>query len=67
MYTNELLEEKYKAQKQLSKKADKENKHYLEIIESEVRGLFLKNGWPLKFSKRKGEYLGQRRQNIRQG
>ncbi len=56
MYTNELLEEKYKAQKALSLQARKENKDYLTLIEEEVRELFQKNGWNLKIADRKGGY-----------
>ncbi|NIM18599.1 MAG: hypothetical protein GTO45_42025 [Candidatus Aminicenantes bacterium] len=58
MYTNELLEEKYKAQKELSHQAEIEKKDYLELIEEEVQELFKKNGWNLKYSKRRG---GKRR------
>ena len=57
MYTNELLEEKYKAQKELSERAEKEKKDYFKIIEEEVKELFEKKGWKLKFSTRKGGFL----------
>lgn len=56
MYTNELLEEKYKAQQQLSQKAEKEKKDYFEIVESEVIELFRQNGWKIEFDKRVGGY-----------
>jgi hypothetical protein len=59
MYTNELLEEKYKAQRELSRQAEVEQKDYLKLIEEEVQKLFKKNGWELKYSKRKGGFLGQ--------
>jgi (p)ppGpp synthase/HD superfamily hydrolase len=59
MYTNELLEEKYKAQKQLFNKAKSENKNYLDLIEEEVKDLFSRNNWNFKFSKRKGSFLKQ--------
>ena len=59
MITNELLEEKYKAQKELSSRAEKQGKDYLQLIEEEVKELFNKNGWNLKFSKRKGGYWKQ--------
>jgi hypothetical protein len=60
MYTNVLLEEKYKAQKELSDQAEIEKKEYLKLIEEEVQELFKKNGWNLKYSKRKGGFLRQR-------
>ena len=53
----ELLEEKYRAQRELSFQAEKEKKEYSRIIEEEVENLFQKNGWKLKFSKRKGGFL----------
>lgn len=59
MYTNELLEEKYKAQKKLAKQGKKEKIDYLGFIEKEVRELFKKKGWKLKYSKRKGGYSKQ--------
>lgn len=59
MYTNELLEEKYKAQRELSHQAEVEQKDYLKLIEEEVQELFKKNGWELKYSKREGGFLGQ--------
>jgi hypothetical protein len=59
MYTNELLEEKYKAQKELSHQAEKEKKDYLKLIEEEVKELFKRNGWDSRFSKRKGGFLEQ--------
>lgn len=57
MYTNELLEEKYKAQKELSAQAKKEKKNYLEFVEEEVKEFFKKKGWKLKYSQRKGGFL----------
>lgn len=57
MYTNELLEEKYRAQKELSHQAEKEKKDYLKLIEEEVKELFKRNGWNLRLSKRKGGFL----------
>jgi len=59
MYTNELLEEKYKAQQQLSQKAEKEKKDYFEIVESEVIELFRQNGWKIEFDKRVGGYINK--------
>jgi hypothetical protein len=60
MYTNDLLEEKYMAQKKLAQQAKKEKKDYLEFIEKEVRELFKKKGWNLKYSKKKGGYSKQK-------
>ena len=57
MYTNEVLEEKYKAQRELYEKAKKLSKDYLYIVEEEVKELFKKMGWTLRFSKRRGEWL----------
>ena len=49
MYTNELLEEKYKAQKQLEETARKENKSYLHVVEEEAKELYKQKGWELNF------------------
>jgi ribosomal protein L17 len=57
MYTNEILEEKYKAQKELSFQAERENKDYLELIQDQVHKLFSEKGWQIKFSTRKGGFL----------
>ncbi len=51
MYTNELLEEKYKAQSRLLKQAKIENKDYFEFINDEVQKLFNKKGWKIKARK----------------
>ncbi len=59
MYTNELLEEKYKAQRELAEQAEREGKTYHAVAEEKVRELFKKNGWKMKISKRKGGFLGQ--------
>ena len=67
MYTNDLLEEKYKAQRQLSEEADKANKDYLEFIEAEVKSLYAKKGWKLRVSKRRGGFLGQSASNTQTG
>ncbi|EDN71101.1 hypothetical protein BGP_4039 [Beggiatoa sp. PS] len=58
MYTNALLEEKYKAQRQLSKKAKAEKVDYFEIVNMEVQNLFKHNGWDIQFDKRNGGNLG---------
>jgi hypothetical protein len=58
MYTNELLEEKYKAQKELSKKALTTKEDYFKVVAQEVQDLFKLNGWKIQFDKRKGAYLG---------
>lgn len=57
MYTDELLEEKYKAQRQLAKQAKEEDKDYFKVVESEVRKLYSENDWKLDFARRKGSYL----------
>ena len=57
IYTNELLEEKYKAQKILIEKAEKESLDYLKLVEKGARELFEQKGWEINFSKRKGVYL----------
>ncbi len=57
MYSNELLDEKYKAQKELFIQAEKDRKDYFKLIEEEVQELFRRNDWALKYSKRKGGYL----------
>jgi hypothetical protein len=53
MYTNDLLEEKRKAQKRLAEKAARESKEYAQVVE-EVRKLYRARGWRLVFSRRKG-------------
>ncbi|MCH8316924.1 MAG: hypothetical protein IIA88_00265 [Bacteroidetes bacterium] len=57
MYTNELLEEKYKAQKQIATKAKKQSKNYLQVVEEEVGALFKKFGWSMNEANREGGYL----------
>ena len=57
MITNELLEEKYKAQRILEQESAKQNKDYFELVEEEVRELFECNGWELKISHRKGGFV----------
>ena len=63
MYTNELLQEKYKAQKELSKKAQDTKVNYFDIIEKYVKELYKQKNWNLVFSKRKGGYLDQKNIN----
>ena len=58
MYTNELLEEKYKAQRELSKQAEKENKDYFDFVNKEVYNLFKQNGRKVCFDKRRGVHVG---------
>ena len=45
MYTNALLEEKYKAQKELSQKALTTKEDYCKVVYQEVQELFRLNGW----------------------
>jgi len=59
MYTNELLEAKYNAQKELAEQAKKEQKEYLKLVEEEVLELFKRKGWPIVYSPRKGGFLKQ--------
>ena len=58
MYTNELLEEKYKAQRQLSKEAVIEKKDYFEFVNKEAQDLFKHNGWEIQFDKKSGGHIG---------
>ena len=67
MYTNDLLEEKYRAQRILSEEADSAQKNYLEYIEAEVKSLYNKKGWKLRYSKRKGGFLNQSAPNTQKG
>ena len=57
MYTNQLLEEKYEAQRQLSKEAQVTKIDYFEIVNKEVRELFKQNGWEIEFDKRTGGHI----------
>jgi len=57
MYSNELLEEKYKAQLKLRNMAKADGKDYFEVIEKKVDELFKKNKWKKKTSKKKGGFL----------
>lgn len=67
MYTNELLQEKYKSQKKLSKIAQDTKKDYFDIIEKNVRELFQQKSWNFVFSKRKGGYLNPENINKKAG
>ncbi len=58
MYTNELLEEKYKAQIQLEKKARSEKTDYFEVVNKEVQSLFKQHDWKMEFDKRSGGCIG---------
>ena len=57
MYTNDLLEEKYKAPRQLSKRAEIEETNYFEIVKQEVENLYKKNGWEMLFDKKSGGHI----------
>ena len=57
MYTNDLLEEKYKAQKELFLQAEKQGKEYHQFIREMVQKLFKAKGWTLKYSPRKGGFI----------
>ncbi|MBN1684401.1 MAG: hypothetical protein JW855_03070 [Gammaproteobacteria bacterium] len=56
MYTNELLQEKYKAQKELFKIARADQELYFDMIEQSVRELYKEKNWNLVFSKREGGF-----------
>jgi len=58
MYTNELLEEKYKAQRQLSTEAVISKKGYFEFANKEATDLFKYNGWEIQFDKKSGGHIG---------
>lgn len=57
MYTNELLEEKYRTQKKLHMNANDNHVDYMDYIGINVKSLFEERLWDLSFSKRKGGYL----------
>mgnify|MGYP006301958619 CR=1 FL=1 len=59
MYTNELLEEKYKTQKELIEFAKDDQELYFELIEQFVSELYRDKKWNLVYSKRKGGYEEQ--------
>ena len=59
MYTDELLEEKYKAQKELAERAEKEKKDYFKIIEEEVKELFEKKAENWNFPPGKADFYFQ--------
>ena len=59
MYTNELLEEKYKTQKELIEFAEDDQELYFELIEQFVAELYRDKKWNLVYSKRKGGYEEQ--------
>ena len=63
MYTNELLQEKYKVQKELSKKAQDSKENYFDVIEKDVKEFYRQKHWNLVFSKREGGYLDQKNVN----
>jgi len=56
MYTNELLEEKYRAQKELCASSQDDQKSYIDLIEHYAQELYKEKNWNLTFSKRKGGY-----------
>ena len=56
MYTNQLLEEKAKAQEALLAKAARESKDSLQVAEEEAKEWFRAHGRRLVFSRRRGEW-----------
>ncbi|RMH69215.1 MAG: hypothetical protein D6675_13215 [Gemmatimonadetes bacterium] len=57
MLINEVLKEKYEAQKKLLEKAENESLDYFSVVEKDVKDLFSKNNWKLTFAKRKGGFI----------
>jgi len=56
MYTNELLEEKYKVQAELFQIAEGVQESYLDLIEKYVKELYKERNWKLVYSKRRRGY-----------
>jgi hypothetical protein len=50
MYTNELLEEKHKAQKELYKKAQNTKQDYFDVIKQEAEKLYQEKGWVIEYN-----------------
>ena len=65
MYTNELLEEKHKTQKELSASVQDIQESYFDMIEQYVKELYKSKNWNLVYSKRQGGFLskGKRRKS----
>ena len=57
MYSNDLLDEKYKTQKRLYHEANNNHEDYFDFVEKKVKTLFREKLWNLSFSKRKGGYI----------
>ena len=51
MYTDVLLQEKYRAQKLLISMAQEQGKDYFDFIEEMARELYQSKGWTMNFSK----------------
>jgi hypothetical protein len=60
VYTSELLEEKYRAQKKILAKAGGIQEKYFEIVTELANELYKEKGWNLVFSKRNGGYENQK-------
>lgn len=56
MYTSELLEEKYRAQKKILAKAGGSHERYFEILLELTKELYKEKGWDLVYSKRDGGF-----------
>ena len=57
MYSDPILEEKWRVQKQMAKEANYDLKKLMENSKKTVEKLFKEKGWELKYSKRKGGYI----------
>lgn len=60
MYTSELLEEKYRAQKRILAKAGGNQEKYFEIVTELANELYKEKGWDLVYSKRNGGFENPR-------
>ena len=57
MYSDPILEEKWRVQKQMAKEANYDLKKLMENSKKTVEKLFKEKDWVLKYSKRKGGYI----------
>lgn len=57
MQDNPLLEEKYRVQRDLARRARGNMREYLRLLEEDVRALFQEHGWVLRYADRRGGNL----------